>query len=235
MRFRNPLISRGGPPVSLSFRAARWGALATGLALVVIAMPVIGGWMDARDQAEALASQADAIIASGRGPDDLGSGQFAQLLAVQDPAFATHTGVDFKSPGAGLTTMTQSVSKRLAFDEFEPGWAKLRQTGFAIALETRLSKQQIAALWLETAEMGVTDAGWTVGFFAASEALHDRGPSRLDDEDYADLVARLIAPGRLSRPDGAVEREARAARILRLWAGDCAPRDHGDVWLEGCA
>ena len=47
-RLRNPLISREGPPVSLSVRAARWGALAVLLGGVILAVPVHRGWSDAQ-------------------------------------------------------------------------------------------------------------------------------------------------------------------------------------------
>lgn len=73
---------------------------------------------------------------------------------MEDPGFAEHDGVDFSTPGAGLTTITQSAAKRLAFETFRPGIGKIRQTGYAMGLESRLSKDQILALWLDTLEMG---------------------------------------------------------------------------------
>ncbi|SDZ51574.1 hypothetical protein SAMN05444004_11859 [Jannaschia faecimaris] len=53
MRFRNPLIARGGPPVSLNVRAARWGATAVVLGGVFLAVPVYDGWSDAQARIEA--------------------------------------------------------------------------------------------------------------------------------------------------------------------------------------
>lgn len=40
---------------------------------------------------------------------DLSPWQRRALLAIEDPAFYRHHGVDLKTPGAGLTTITQSL------------------------------------------------------------------------------------------------------------------------------
>ena len=209
-------------------RAACGLALALGLA---VSTSFGWGWWDARSDADALAARADALIAAGRGPDALGAERLAALLRVQDPGFYDHGGLDLSTPGAGITTMTQSLAKRVAFEEFRPGWAKIRQTGYAMGLEGRLSKRRIAALWLDTVEMGRGPEGWVTGFFEAARG----SPRDLADAEFHRLLAVLIAQGRLTREDGARELAARTARIARLVAGDCEPRDHGDVWLEGCA
>ena len=49
----------------------------------------------------------------------------AMLLAVEDPGFYSHKGVDFASPGQGMTTITQALVKFLYFDSFIPGFAKI--------------------------------------------------------------------------------------------------------------
>jgi membrane carboxypeptidase/penicillin-binding protein len=53
------------------------------------------------------------------------------LLAVDDPAFYHHVGVDSRTTGAGYTTITQGIVKLLFFDKFEPGlfrWRTVKQT-----------------------------------------------------------------------------------------------------------
>lgn len=42
---------------------------------------------------------------------DLSAWQLDALLKIEDPAFYRHKGVDLKTPGAGLTTITQSLVK----------------------------------------------------------------------------------------------------------------------------
>ena len=53
--------------------------------------------------------------------EDFPPERLEMLLAVQDPAFYTHHGMDLSTPGAGLTTLTQALVKFLYFDEFKPG------------------------------------------------------------------------------------------------------------------
>ncbi len=188
------------------------------------------GYWDAVRHSDVYAARADALIAQGSGPERL-----QQLLRVQDPGFLQHAGVDLTTTGAGQTTLTQSLSKRLGFKAFRPGIGKIRQTGFALGLETRLTKEQILTLFLDTVEMGQGPDGWMTGFFAASEQVYDRPPAGLSDREFVRLLAVLIAPGqfRLLTTDAALVE--RSARIERLLAGRCTPLDHGDVWLEGCA
>jgi len=192
------------------------------------------GYRDALLNSDTLRLRADRLIAQARGASSLGEDHLRILLKVEDPNFWQHPGVDFSSPGAGATTITQSASKRLAFKEFRPGFGKIRQTGYALGLERRLSKEQILALWLETLQMGNGPGGWMTGFHHASSAIFGRAPSELSKAEFIRLVAVLIAPAQydLARHDAALDE--RVGRIERLVAGTCTPSGHGDVWLEGC-
>lgn len=193
------------------------------------------GYWDAVSQADAYAARADALIADSRGPDDLGIEQLRQLILVQDPGFLDHAGVDLSTAGAGLTTISQSLAKRLGFEEFRPGIGKIRQTGFAMGLERQLTKNQILTLWLHTVEMGHGPEGWMTGFFEASESIYGREPSELADQEYHRLLAVLIAPGQFRLIEDDEELDDRASRIARFTSGDCNPESLTDVWLDGCA
>ncbi|MBN7756557.1 transglycosylase domain-containing protein [Nitratireductor aquimarinus] len=195
-----------------------------------------GGWgyLDAIKDADALKLRADALIAENRGGQSLGDARLQQLLQVQDPNFQGHSGVDMITPGAGVTTITQSAAKRLAFEAFKPGIGKIRQTGYALGLESELTKEQILALWLDTLEMGKGPDGWVTGFHRASEKVFGKAPTDLQETEFLSLVAVLIAPAkyRLGTDDPALAE--RVERIARLVSGSCSPLDNGDVWLEGC-
>ena len=208
-----------------------------GAALIIAALAY--GWTgfrDARAAADTLAARADALIAEGRGGMALGQDRLDWLLAVEDPAFEVHAGFDLTTPGAGATTITQSLAKREGFADFTPGLKKLRQTGYAIGLETRLSKPQILALFLDSVPMGTgPDGSWIDGFFSASAAFYDAPPASIAPDAFHRLLAVLIAPGTLSLADPDPALDARAARIAALLAGQCAPIGHDDVWLNGCA
>ncbi|MEP4033773.1 transglycosylase domain-containing protein, partial [Roseibium polysiphoniae] len=169
------------------------------------------------------------------GAKSLGESRYRQLLLVQDPQFETHGGVDITTPGAGITTISQSLAKRVGFDEFTPGIRKIRQIGYAFGLERELSKQQIMALWLDTVEMGRGPDGWVTGFHRMSEAAFGARPQAIDEEQYLSLLAVLIAPSRyrIGSTDEALSERVR--RIRRLVSGGCAPLDNSDVWFAGCS
>ncbi|SDU46948.1 transglycosylase domain-containing protein [Stappia sp. ES.058] len=205
------------------------------LAVIVAALSYGGkGYLDAVADADRLQNRAGALIADGRGGSDLGKDRLDDLLKVQDPAFRDHAGVDMSTPGAGLTTVTQSLAKRLGFETFRPGIGKIRQTGYALGLEARLSKDEIMALWLDTLEMGRGPNGWMTGFFDASETVYGAAPAAIGHTEFLKLVAVMIAPGKYDLRGTDAELEERTARIARLAEDKCAPLDHGDVWLEGC-
>jgi len=193
------------------------------------------GWYDANANAEPLKARAQALIGSDRGANSLTPERLAVLLKVQDPGFYAHSGIDLTTNGAGLTTLTQSLSKRLAFEEFKPGIQKIRQSGYAIGLDSILSKDEQIALFLDTVGMGNSQDGWVIGFHKASQAFFNAGPNDITIEQFYALVAVLIAPSRLklNAPDQVLQE--RIQRIERLAENICQPNAFDDVWLEGCA
>ena len=217
-----------------------------GIFLLAIAVVVYGVYCyaDATKDAAQLKVRADQLIADGKGPDDLGpddlrldglgQNKAAQLLLVQDPGYYDHSGIDLTSKGAGITTLTQSLAKRVGFSEFKPGIAKFRQTAYAMGLEAELSKEQIFALFLDSVEMGKGPDGWMTGFFNASRKTYGKEVNELSDREFLSLVAVMIAPAKYNlRKPGAALTE-RVTRIEKLIAKACEPLDLKDVWLEGC-
>ncbi|AWZ00739.1 MAG: transglycosylase domain-containing protein [Rhodobiaceae bacterium] len=206
------------------------------LAAVFVAAFLYGakGYYDAVAASDAFAVRADALILIDRGGEGLGIGRLDSLLMVQDPGFWEHSGVDLTTPGAGLTTMSQSLSKRLGFEQFQPGVQKIRQTGYALGLESTLSKPQIVALFLDTVEMGHGHDGWVTGFFTASVAVYGREVAALEDELFHRLLAVMIAPSNYNLLGEDAKLAERAKRIERLLKGNCRPESLGDIWLEAC-
>lgn len=227
-------IGGGRKRLPIVFGSLALGIIAIGVGLAAYAF---GGWRDAASGASALKIEAQGLIATGHGPLDLGADRLALLVRVEDPNYWAHEGVDFTTPGAGATTITQSLSKRLAFKNFRKGLPKIRQTAFALSLETHLSKDEILALALDRASMGRGPSGGesVTGFFRASQAFFGAPPREVDDDEFVALVAVLIAPDALSLSGPSKAREERIARIKRLATSVCAPASHGDVWLVGCA
>jgi len=171
------------------------------------------GYYDSSKDAVALKKRASGLISQNRGSAVLGSERVSILLQVQDPRFYHHQGVDLKTAGAGLTTITQSLSKRLAFNDFKPGIRKIRQTAYAMGLDKYLSKEEVLTLFINTVPMGHSDDGWVVGLF---------------------LISVMIAPSELNPKKKGKRFEERVSRINRLVEGQCRPLGNRDVWLKGC-
>jgi monofunctional biosynthetic peptidoglycan transglycosylase len=193
------------------------------------------GYFDARQDAPQLAIRADQLIAQRRGAEGLGRGRIDKLLLVEDPGFWQHSGVDFSTKGQGATTLTQGLGKSVGFAKFKPGIRKLRLMGYAMGLESKLSKSQIIALALDEVEMGRGPTGWMKGFYSASNIIFARSPDQLTDPEFLSLVAVPIAPRNFDLMNGNVALKTRVGRIQRLVQGECEPSGVGDVWLEGCA
>jgi len=193
-----------------------------------------GGRSDAIDDARPLARLADKLIAKGRGGDGLGTGREALLLAVEDPVFADHTGLELDRPTPG-TTLVRSLAKRVGFDPFEPGIARIRQLGYASGLEKELSKPRLMALWLETVEMGHGPDGWMRGFYTASKSIYRRSPDKLQEDEFLRLVAVATAPHPIPLEGSQPALEARLARIRHLLSAKCRRLGEQDAHLAQCA
>ena len=168
--------------------------------------------------------------------EDLPKRRLAMLIQVEDPGFYRHRGVDFSTPGAGMTSITQSLVKRFYFDDFEPGFAKLEQSLIArFVLDPAMPKAAQLEAYLNHSHFGWRDGRPIVGLAAAARAYYRREPARLTDRQFLSLVAMLMAPRTLDplrRPQANAER---VRRIEALLAGKCAPQGLRDVALKACA
>ncbi|MCM2267118.1 MAG: transglycosylase domain-containing protein [Elusimicrobiales bacterium] len=164
-------------------------------------------------------------------PADLPRRRVDQLLKVEDPAFLDHNGVDLKTPGAGLTTITQALVKIFYFKEFKPGFAKLKQTLIARFVMTPLvSKQDQLTLFLNYAYLGNCRGTEVRGFTAAAQCYYYKKVERLKEDEYLSLVAMLIAPDTFSPVANPQANKDRVARIKKLIAGEYVPAGALDVY-----
>ncbi|WP_458792906.1 penicillin-binding protein 1C [Yoonia sp. MH D7] len=148
------------------------------------------------------------------------------LIRYEDKRFLQHGGVDplamvravaqavwHGRVVSGGSTLTMQIA-RLLEDGGTGRWAgKMRQVRVALALERRLSKDEILALYVNHAPFG----GNIEGVRAASYAYFDRPPRRLTPSQAALLVALPQSP-ETRRPDRAplVATRARDAVLDRL-------------------
>jgi membrane peptidoglycan carboxypeptidase len=167
----------------------------------------------------------------------IGKRRLAMLLRVEDPGFFRHRGVDFTTPGQGMTTLTQGLVKRLYFDGgFKPGFAKIEQSLIArFVLDPAISKRDQLEIFLNRASFGTSRGRQVIGFDDAARTFYQRPITALDDRQYLGLVAMLMAPGTLDPVRHPRENAERINRIVALLAGRCRPRNLRDVRLQDCA
>jgi len=147
----------------------------------------------------------------------------AMLIAYEDRRYLSHPGVDLRSllraavqaawngrVVSGASTLTMQVARLLEESGTGQVSGKLRQMRVALALERRLSKQQIVGLYLSLAPFG----GNLEGVRSATLAYFGKEPRRLTPAEVALLVAIPQSP-EARRPDRHPDRaEAARSRVL---------------------
>ncbi len=165
--------------------------------------------------------------------EDLTSSQKEILLAIEDPNFYDHNGLDLRSPGAGKTTITQALVKRVFFKNFKPGFAKIEQSLIArYVVNRKVSKVDQITAFLNLAYFGNCNGQQIEGYDEAAKCYLRKSFGELSDDDFINLTARLIAPNKFNRDAPALE--IRIKKIERLLIGECVPRNHSDVTYEAC-
>ena len=160
-------------------------------------------------------------------PSGLSRRQIEILLKVEDPQFFQHRGVDFSTPGAGNTTITQSLVKLLYFDKFSPGIAKLKQTLIAAyALNPLMPKDAQLRLFINTAYLGPD----VHGFEQAANAYFGKPFKQLGEDEFLAIVAMLIAPETFHVRNYPERNGERVRRIKQLASGEYVPRGVFDVF-----
>lgn len=160
-------------------------------------------------------------------PDDLTEERLSMLLAVEDPAFFSHPGVDLKTPGAGLTTITQALVKIFYFDAFTPGIRKIRQTLIArFALDPLVSKDDQLLLFINSIGLGKG----TRGFEEASEYYFNKAYADITDDEYLALVAMIAAPATFNVEDHPERNALRVSRMKTVIEGTYTPKGLCDLY-----
>jgi membrane carboxypeptidase/penicillin-binding protein len=162
---------------------------------------------------------------------DLTEWQIHALLAVEDPNFYHHNGVDLKTPGAGLTTITQALVKIYYFDHFKPGLAKIKQTLIArYALNPLVSKNDQLTLLINNVYLGNINGKPVIGFSDAAKTYYNKAFDKLSNDEYLSIVAMINAPNSfniVNQPDANIER---TGRIKKVVSGEYKPKHLMDLY-----
>ncbi|MGZ8336227.1 MAG: transglycosylase domain-containing protein [Allosphingosinicella sp.] len=218
----------------MSWKFAR-RILAAVAALAVVAMiylswRVVEARRSAPESVAAILRDADPRLAA------IPERRLAMLVRVEDPTFWSHSGLDFSTPGAGNTTLSQAVGKIIFFDDFSPGLPKLELMAVTrFGLIPTVAKRDILHAFLAMAYLGRDARGPITGFAEGARRWYGKEIDQLSDREFLGLVAMLPAPSRLNPRRDPAAHAARIVRIERLLAGACRPDGLSDVALEGCA
>jgi penicillin-binding protein 1C len=227
-------------------RARWFIALTLGLWLAALGRDRFDQWIDAtilpplavETSVEVLDRDGDLLrpytVADGRWrlalpPDKVDPLYLRMLLAYEDKRFRDHPGVDARSllravlqaawngrVISGGSTLTMQVARLLEEGTTGEVGGKLRQMRVALALERRLTKDQILQLYLHLAPFG----GNLEGVRAAAISYFGKEPLRLTPAEAALLVAIPQSP-ETRRPDRAADRaEAARNRVLARAVGE---------------
>ncbi len=218
--------------------------LVAALFAAATARDLFDGWIDRTDlpplaiatSTEVLARDGTLLraftVADGRwrlDPGPVDPAFTAMLVAYEDKRFYSHHGVDpvamIRALGqaawnghvvSGGSTLTMQVARLLEDSGTGKVSGKLRQMRVALALERRLTKEQILGLYLRIAPYG----GNVEGIRAATRAYFGKDPRRLTPAQAALLVALPQSP-ETRRPDRFPQAATDArARVLDRMTGD---------------
>jgi membrane peptidoglycan carboxypeptidase len=187
----------------------------------------------ARRETQALFESAIARYGAQLSLSDLSPEREAALLAVEDPKFTRHHGVDLATPGAGMTTLTQGLVKLLYFPNgFHPGIAKIRQTVIAqYAFDAMVSKEDQLLLFLNICYLGNENGIEIHGYANAAKIYFGKEFSAITEDEFLSLVAMHIGPNAL-KPGTSANAE-RVKRIKMYLSGKYQPAGVLDVDYKG--
>lgn len=147
------------------------------------------------------------------------------IVATEDQRFYTHSGIDFFSIGRavvkdviarsaveGGSTITQQLAKNVFLTADKTFFRKATEASIAVALEHKMSKQQILTMYLNRIYFGKG----AYGIKSAAKFYFDTDVDKLELWQIATLAGMPKAPSRynpISNPDDSM---ARRAVVLKL-------------------
>ena len=167
--------------------------------------------------------------------DDFPAGFLEALVTVEDPRFYRHPGIDPITPGAGFTTITQSVVKQLYFDGVRSRFlGTLKEGLIALSFDARVSKREQLRVFVSMVYLGAPAGRPLHGFHEGARGYFGKDLKALTRPEFLALVAAIVDPNELdpARHDG--ENAARVRRIEKLLRGECRPIASWDIYYRGC-
>ncbi len=155
------------------------------------------------------------------------------LVKIQDPNFYDHPGIDLTTPGAGLTTITQSIIKKLYFENFKPGYRKLTQSLIAyFVVDAMLTKSEQLSTFINVSYLGYENGEYIFGFENAAQIYFGKPLLELTDDQYLSLVAMLIGVQQFHITKNPEKNQERVRRIKKVLNGEYVPKGLNDLYYN---
>jgi penicillin-binding protein 1B len=159
--------------------------------------------------------------------DELPKNLIQALCAIEDRRFFEHSGVDFFAifraafrnlragrVREGASTITQQLVKNLFLTPERTYQRKIAEAMMALAIERRLNKEQIMALYCEHVYLGQSGFTAIYGFKQAAQVYFGKKLADLTLAEAATLVGMAKAPNRYSLQAKAEDTRARRNLVL---------------------
>ena len=155
------------------------------------------------------------------------------LIKIEDPNFYKHDGIDFQTPGAGLTTITQGLTKKMYFEEFKPGFEKIEQSLIArFVVNEKFTKDEQLAIFFNIAYLGHFEGRKVTGFTEASQIYFNSEFEQLSRDQFLSLIAMLVAPNSLNVKNNPKENAERVKRVIKVLEGTYLPNSLTDIYYD---
>ncbi len=149
------------------------------------------------------------------------------LINIEDQNFYSHFGIDFfsllraskqnlksKKIVSGASTITMQLAKLMFLEEEKRNiWYKIRQSFYALKLETKFSKEEILEKYISKINFGIG----SVGLSSAANKYFSKTPETLSLGEIATLIGTMGNPSLynpLTHPDKSKKRKN---LILDIW------------------
>jgi membrane peptidoglycan carboxypeptidase len=141
------------------------------------------------------------------------------LVAVEDPNFYSHTGLEYSALFEQPGTITQRLVRSLYFEYEEPRLEMLEELLIArFSLHPLLSKEKQLLIFVNTVSFGCENGREIRGFARASEVFLDKPFRRLSRREYLSLLAMLSSPETLHPTNHQEANNRRVEEIRQLTA-----------------
>ena len=207
--------------------------LMAAIPLVYVSVIVINAYLAIPTLISEITSSGQLVLRLEDVPDDY----LRALIAVEDPNFYAHNGVDIRTPGAGWTTITQGLVKLYFFDGFTPGFArinKVKQSVLAVVFNRRVDKHTQLRIFINAVYLGTVDGQAVIGLHDGAGVYFHKAFAQLSNDEYLALLAMIVGPNQFSLLTKPAANQDRVRRIKRLLNKACKPDNVADVYYARC-